>query len=87
MRQAVTLSDLVGQIERLEVRCTRCDRAGRARLDKLIAEYGTDASMPDLAVRLAAGCPKVNATSTADRCFVVFPQLATIAATPRPAAR
>jgi hypothetical protein len=74
-KQAVTLGDLAGRIERLEVRCTRCDRAGRVRLDKLIAEHGTDMGLPDLAVRLAADCPKLSATNVAERCFVVFPQL------------
>jgi hypothetical protein len=77
-RHVATLGDLVGRIERLEVRCTKCDRAGRVRLDKLIAEHGTDMGLPDLAVRLAANCPKVQATSPADRCFVVFPQLVTL---------
>jgi hypothetical protein len=72
----VTLGDLVGRIERLEIRCSRCSRHGRVKLDKLIAEHGADMGLPDLAVRRAADCPKVNATSPADRCFVVYPQLA-----------
>jgi hypothetical protein len=75
MRQVVTLGDLVGRLERLEIRCTRCDRAGRVKLAKLITEHGADVGLPDLAVRLAADCPNANATSTADRCFVIFPQL------------
>ena len=75
MRQVVTLGDLVGRIERLEVRCSRCDRAGRVKLARLIAEHGSDLPMPELAVRLAAGCPKAQATGAAERCFVVFPQL------------
>ena len=41
MRQVVTLGDLVGRIERLEVRCSRCDRAGRVKLARLIAEHGS----------------------------------------------
>ena len=75
MRQAVTLGDLVGKIERLDVRCTRCDRRGRVRLAKLTADNATDMGLPDLAVRLAANCPKAQAASPAERCFVVFPQL------------
>ena len=75
MRQVVTLGDLVGRIERLEIRCTWCDRAGRQQLGKLIAEHGVDVGMPELAVRLAADCPKAQATSPAERCFVIFPQL------------
>src|SRR3954467_10840265 len=75
MSQVVTLGDLVGRIERLEVRCSRCDRAGRVKLARLIAEHGADLPMPELAVRLAADCPKAQATSPADKCFVLFPQL------------
>ena len=82
MRQVVTLGDLVGRIERLEVRCSRCDRAGRVRLAKLIAEHGSDLPMPELAVRLAADCPKAQATSSAARCFVVFPQLLDLPVSP-----
>jgi hypothetical protein len=82
----VTLGDLVGQIERLEIRCTRCDRSGRVKLAKLITEHGADMGLPDLSVRLASDCFKINATSTAERCFVVFPQLVKLATIPRPTA-
>jgi hypothetical protein len=75
MRQAVVLGDLVGQLHQLEVRCTRCDRAGRVKLTKLIAEHGPDMGLPDLAVCLAADCAKAQATSPVERCFVIFPQL------------
>jgi hypothetical protein len=30
---------------------------------------------PDLAVKLAAGCPKARTADPAARCFVCFPQL------------
>jgi hypothetical protein len=59
----------------------------RVKLVKLIAEHEADMDLPDLAVRLAADCPKVNATGPADRCFVIFPQLVKLAAIPRPTAR
>ena len=72
---AVTLGDLVGRIDRLEVRCRRCERHGRLRLARLIADHGAGTGLPDLAVRLAAGCPKVEATDPGERCFVHFPQL------------
>jgi hypothetical protein len=75
MRQVVTLGGLVGRIERLEVRCSQCDRRGCMRLDKLVARHGTDMGLPDLAVRLATGCPMADTTSPADRCFATFPQL------------
>ena len=61
-------------------------RAGRQQLAKLIAEHGVDLGMPDLAVRLAANCPKANATNVAERCFVIFPQLLDLP-TAQPAAK
>ncbi|MFL5335344.1 MAG: hypothetical protein ACJ8H8_19705, partial [Geminicoccaceae bacterium] len=72
-KQAVTLGDLVGRLDRLEIRCKRCDRQGRVRLTKLIAEHGAELGLPELAVLLAADCTKVAATNQADRCFVHFP--------------
>ena len=42
---------------------------------KLFAEHGAGIGVPDLAVPLAADCPKAQAASPAERCFVHFPQL------------
>ena len=67
---AVTLGELAGRVERLEVRCRRCTRYGRPRLARLIADHGAGTALPDLAVRLAAGCPKARAPDLAERCFV-----------------
>ncbi len=72
---AVTLGDLVGRLDRLEVRCRRCPRHGWFRLARLIADHGADRRLPDLAVRLAAGCPRATAPDPAERCFVYYPQL------------
>ena len=71
---AVTLGDLVGRVERLEVRCLRCERHGRLRLARLIAAHGADAALPDLRYRLAAGCAKAGEANPAERCNVYFPQ-------------
>src|SRR3954452_2817958 len=62
MRHVVTLRDLVGRIERLDVRAPRSPRRGRVSLAKLLAEHGPALPMPDLAVRLATDCPKAQAT-------------------------
>ena len=66
MRQVVVLDDLVGRVQRLEVRCTRCPRHGLVQLAKLIAAHGADLGLPDLAVRLAGDCPKAAATNVAE---------------------
>ena len=68
------MGDLAGKIERLEIRCTRCPRHGRVKLDKLLAEHGVDLGMPELAVRLAADCPKAQAPA-GGAVLCVFPQL------------
>jgi hypothetical protein len=75
MPMELTLGDLLNRLDKLDVRCRRCPRRGWVKLDKLIAEHGADIGLPDLAVRLATGCPRANATSSADRCSVHFPQL------------
>jgi hypothetical protein len=71
----VTLGELVGRVERLEIRCRRCERRGRMRLARLIADHGAGTGLPDLAVRLAADCPKAETPNLGERCFVYFPQL------------
>ena len=72
---AVTLGELAGRDDWLEVRCRRCERHGRLRLARLIADHGAVTGLPDPAVRLAAGCPKLQAPDLGERCFVHFPQL------------
>ena len=72
---AVTLGELVGWFDHLDVCCRRCERHGRLRLERLIAEHGAGTGLPDLAARLAAGCPKAGAPDPAARCFVFLPQL------------
>ncbi len=67
--------DLVGRIERLEVRCRRCERHLRLGLFRLLDEHGRDLGLPELAVLLAADCPKAGSTNLTERCFVLFPQL------------
>lgn len=73
---AITLSDLRGRLDYLDVACSRCDRRGRLRLDRLMAEHGAGMGLPDLGVRIArdSGCPQVDAV-TYNRCQIHFPGL------------
>ena len=82
MRQSVRLGD-VEHLVHLEIACRRCDRHGRMRIAKLIAEHGAEIGLPDVAVRLATGCPNARAADPAMRCFVCFPQLVAAALNPR----
>ena len=38
----------------VRIACERCGRAGRYRLDGLIARFGADAALPDVLLELAA---------------------------------
>ena len=63
MRQAVRLGD-VEHLVHMEIACRRCDRRGRMRVDRLIAEHGADIGLPELAVKLAAMCSSWATPST-----------------------
>ena len=76
MPDGLTLGDLQGKLERLEVVCRRCDRWGRYRVARLIDEHGADMELPDLRRHLAADCPNAKALALPDRCDLAFPQLA-----------
>jgi len=64
MRQVVTLGDLVGRLERLEILCRRCERHGLIRLARLIEVHGPGMALPELGRRLATDCPRATATDT-----------------------
>ena len=59
----------------LEVACRRCDRRGRLRLARLIAEHGVKMDLPTLRQKLAGDCPHARSVSIYDKCQVHFPQL------------
>jgi hypothetical protein len=44
---SLKLGALVGRLTTLEVACARCERRGRLRLDKLIAEHGRRSRCPN----------------------------------------
>jgi hypothetical protein len=43
---AVTLGDIAGRITILEIACARCERRGRLRVAKLLAEHGAGMGLP-----------------------------------------
>jgi hypothetical protein len=52
----VTLGDLV---ERLEIRCRRCERRGLIRLARLIEEHGAEMALPEPATGSRRAVPVV----------------------------
>lgn len=82
---SITLADLDGRLTMLEIACSRCERRGLLRLDRLIEEHGADMGLPVLGQILARDCPYAASTSIQDRCGVCFPQLPGLfPARPRP---
>jgi hypothetical protein len=71
----ITLGDLDGKLQMLEIACSRCDRRGLLRLDRLIEEHGAGMGLPVLGQILAGACPYAASVSINDRCGVYFPQL------------
>jgi hypothetical protein len=47
-RGSITLGDLVGKLDMLEVACKRYDRHGRLRLGRLIEEHGANKGLTRL---------------------------------------
>ena len=72
---SIALGQLRGKLQLLEIACSRCDRAGRLRLDRLVAGHGADIVLPELRTILAGDCLRAGSVSVNDRCGVHFPQL------------
>ncbi len=71
---ALSLGQLAERLTHLEVRCRRCERRGRLRLDRLIAQHGADFPAPALRHLLAGDYPRRDA-SLYERCDVYFPNV------------
>ena len=72
---SITLAEVAERTPLLVIACTRCERAGRYRLDTLIAQHGADFGVPMLLRHLSAGCPKRLAVSAYDLCGIHAPEL------------
>ena len=75
MPGSLSLDDIGKRFAMLEVRCGKCTRHGRLRVDKLIDEHGRQMSLPDLRTMLAADCEHKTAARRKDQCQVFYPQL------------
>ena len=64
-RDAIIFSDLVDKLDTLAVECAKCHRRGRYRLDKLIAQYGSEAEVTDWLRYVARDCDRLKVTRTA----------------------
>ena len=47
-RGSITLGEMHGRLDLLDIACHRCERRGRVSLSRLIEEHGADTGLPDL---------------------------------------
>jgi len=59
----------------VSVSCNRCDRRGKLRTRRVLAEHGPDLPVPTLRRVLAADCPKMIDGEIRDVCGIRFPDL------------
>ena len=74
-RGSITLGELQGKLDLLDIPCHRCERSGRVSLARLIEEHGADTGIPDLWQNLAGDCPQARSAALNNRCAIYYPQL------------
>jgi hypothetical protein len=67
--------DLDGKLDLLRVECSKCDRAGRYRVAKLIEKHGRKGNLTKWISDLRADWPRQDAPAFQDRCDVRCPDL------------
>jgi hypothetical protein len=72
---SISLAEVAAHTGALAVTCSRCARAGRYRLDTLVARHGPDFSIPELLRLLSDDCPKRKSISAYDLCGIHCPEL------------
>jgi len=75
---ATIFGDLIGKLDVLRVRCSKCGRDGCYGLARLIDKRGRDAKVIDWLDELTAECPKRQARNMNDPCGAKCPQLAKV---------
>jgi hypothetical protein len=74
-RGSITLGELQGKLDLLEIKCHPCERHGHVSLARLIDERGADTGLPDLWQTLAGDCTNAHTTALNNRCAIYYPQL------------
>jgi hypothetical protein len=75
-RDVITLDDVADRgAEMIEIRCGRCDRAGRLSVARLLGEHGPDAAMGHVLHVLVGDCPKQDSGQIQNRCDPYCPDL------------
>jgi hypothetical protein len=74
-RGSITLGAVAAHTAVLRVACSRCDRAARYRLDRLIARHGPACGIPDVLRLLSKDCVLRASVKAYDLCGVHCPEL------------
>ena len=75
-RDVITLSDVAERgAAMIEIRCGRCERAGRLSVARLLAEHGPNASMGVVMRAQVGDCPNRESTQIQERCDPYCPDL------------
>lgn len=78
-RAPTTIRELGLWVDRVEIRCARCERRGLVRISTLVAQYSADMTIHELLRELPGDCPSRHADRDVDRCSVALPDLVRIA--------
>ena len=70
---SITLGEVAEHTAVLAVACTRCERAGKYRLETLITRHGAGFSVSNLLRMLSEDCPKRKSITVYDLCGVHCP--------------
>jgi len=68
-------AEIIGKLDAVRVTCERCGRNGRYRLQSLIANRSSDATVVDWPDELTADCSIKQANNWAARCAARCPDL------------
>jgi hypothetical protein len=75
---AITVGQVAQRARMLDVRCSRCERAGRLSTARLLLEYGAEVPIWQTWVNLNADCPKRDAQGPGERCSLDAPALSVL---------
>ncbi len=71
----ITLEQIAGRTDYLEVICRHCPRKERLAVASLVETHGLGFALPDLLDAVTADCPKHHGTHTDLQCGAYYPDL------------
>jgi hypothetical protein len=72
---SITLGDLLGRVDWLDIVCVKCERHGRYRVHTLVPQRGLDCRIPDWVNDITCDCPRRRSPALADAGGATCPGL------------